>query len=375
MFQWYMDRHHAVLDVLHTGNQVMHLAAFVDYDILVTSTQQLSDNQPLVVIINIDNTYFINYNRAKKFNIDTEHQKDQVTIIQPVEGGTNSLMGLTPGSGDIYEVVNYKNSGRRLVIEACRTKTSDTSSIPSISRNRHNSGDDMTVDIAIVSIAMDQSECANIIMDEMAQQQQPDKLPMTLPPPQVSHNQSTVIVNLSNTVTSSTTDHTPYRFPFDTYHPSSSPFDTTGRPISAQPSLNPTSWPSHRAQPLIVPSNQPSRHTTKIPTQLPTSTSMFPTHVPTMSPTATRFPPTRSPITSRPTYHPTKPPTFRPTIDPTLAPSPKKQANKIPNSATNQNKDEFITKLMDMISRDENNQKAIEVVGSARSNRTKVSSP
>jgi hypothetical protein len=185
MFQWYSDRHYNIIDVLFTGNHIVHLTSFPDYNIT-------RSDQP--VIINIENTYYLNYNRAKKFNIDTEHKKDQVSIIQPVDSGTNSLIGLTPGSNITYEVTNYKNSGKKLVIEACM-----------VVNNYDSNNNNDIADVVIVSIAIDHSECSSIrqeIMERQQQQQQQAVVISKRPLPQDDTRNESNIVNMLETLRS-----------------------------------------------------------------------------------------------------------------------------------------------------------------------------
>jgi Gametolysin peptidase M11 len=131
---WYASRH-VTVNPLIEGNRLVKLAAFVDY----ATTAAAADEY---VVLNIANQYYLVYNMAQDFNIDTEQKKNQVTITQPTVNGTNSLAGLSAGSE--YAVPNFGGSGRTLVMAACRVGSGVGGSA-----------------LMVLSIALDQSYCAN----------------------------------------------------------------------------------------------------------------------------------------------------------------------------------------------------------------------
>jgi hypothetical protein len=130
IFGWYRD-HHLDWNVVKDGDRLIDIATFVDY-------KQASGNE--YIIVNLVDTYFLLYNKAKDFNIDTEQKVDQVTITQPVSGGTDSKAGLSVG--DKFEVPNFQNSKKKLVVEACKTKKGENGA-----------------DVMVVSVALDKSLC------------------------------------------------------------------------------------------------------------------------------------------------------------------------------------------------------------------------
>lgn len=128
-FGWYADRHQVVSP--DVNGQLIKLAAFVDYD--KTSVDEK-------VIINISDRLFLLFNVAKGFNVDTEKKKNLVTVTEPTAKGTDSIAGL--GSGQLFKVSNFNNSGKSLYIQACNTM-------------RGQSG----ADIMVISLGLNKSVC------------------------------------------------------------------------------------------------------------------------------------------------------------------------------------------------------------------------
>lgn len=85
----------------------MTLAAFVDY-------QKTGINKK--VILNIEDTYYMQYNRAKAFNQDTEEDRDKVVVIQDTAGYSRLLKGM-----DVNEGISLRVRGTqgKLVIKVC----------------------------------------------------------------------------------------------------------------------------------------------------------------------------------------------------------------------------------------------------------------
>ncbi len=83
------------------------LAAFVDYD---TTTDEH------YVIINLEN-YYLQYNRATKFNVDTSEMRDMVTIVESGDHKTNLVAGLDSQS-------RYWQSPLGITVEVCRVNAS-----------------------------------------------------------------------------------------------------------------------------------------------------------------------------------------------------------------------------------------------------------
>ncbi|GKY91558.1 hypothetical protein MPSEU_000127700 [Mayamaea pseudoterrestris] len=129
--QWYESRT-LILEPLANGPTLFNLAAFTDFD-LASKTDY--------VIINIQDTYFLNYNRAKSFNIDTEEKRNMVTVTEPSDAGTNCLVGLMAGQRYEIEIP----SGGSLIIEVCGMVFGNVAS----------------PDIAVVSVGIGVTLCTN----------------------------------------------------------------------------------------------------------------------------------------------------------------------------------------------------------------------
>jgi hypothetical protein len=133
---WYNDR--AIqIDPLVDGPQLIELAAFVDYD-------KTNDNQ--YVLINVGNRYFLQFNRAKGPNFQTEEKRDMVTIVKHVQSDDSSemLAGLHPTSKPLHYIIDEFGNG--YVFQVCQQILSD---------------DDSKPDIMIVSIGIETSQCGD----------------------------------------------------------------------------------------------------------------------------------------------------------------------------------------------------------------------
>jgi hypothetical protein len=130
---WFMDR---ALDLPLRVPSIYKLATFVDYD------KTASDE---VVLIRIDQSIYLQYNRAKDFNRDTEMAQNQVTVTEYTPGfpgtGTSLLAGLDITTGPFQVTPIGKTSS--VVMEVCQF-------IP---------GNEYTADVAIVSVGVGRSLC------------------------------------------------------------------------------------------------------------------------------------------------------------------------------------------------------------------------
>ena len=127
---WYHDRELEVADP--STPQLVNLAAFADYDLAKTT-------QP--VLINVGG-YHIQYNRAKRANLETEEKRDQVTITHNQPGYSLSVAGLDVNGR--HEIPNFQGTGRSLVVEVCTKED----------------GGLHGADTATVSIGLDYSYCS-----------------------------------------------------------------------------------------------------------------------------------------------------------------------------------------------------------------------
>jgi hypothetical protein len=83
------------------------LAAFVDY-------QKAGPNKE--VLLNIENTYYLQYNRAKAFNLDTEENRDKVVVVRDTIGYSKLLKGMSVDEGISLSV---GGSRIKLVVKVC----------------------------------------------------------------------------------------------------------------------------------------------------------------------------------------------------------------------------------------------------------------
>lgn len=114
---WYASRKLTFNPLQDKTPRLINLAAFVDYD-------KAKADHP--VLVTLPGEIFIQYNRAKSFHAGTGEKADTVTVAQSDKSGSNLLSGLSPGNR--YEFANYQGSGKKLIVEACRTVTGDASS-------------------------------------------------------------------------------------------------------------------------------------------------------------------------------------------------------------------------------------------------------
>jgi hypothetical protein len=133
---WYGDRA-LQIEPIADGPQLIELAAFVDYD-------KTNDNQH--VLINVGNRYFLQFNRAKGPNFQTEEKKGMVTIVQHVQsdGSSEMLAGLHPTSKPLHYIIDEFGNG--YVFQVCQQILSADESKP---------------DIMIVSIGIETSLCGD----------------------------------------------------------------------------------------------------------------------------------------------------------------------------------------------------------------------
>lgn len=103
---WYNDRE-ALVNPFRPS--IVKLAAFVDYD-------KTASDEP--VLLNIGNLFFLQYNRAKSFNIDTEQAADEVTITRERDNeGSKRITDLK--EGQTFRKRNFAGTGKDLVIQVC----------------------------------------------------------------------------------------------------------------------------------------------------------------------------------------------------------------------------------------------------------------
>jgi hypothetical protein len=272
---WYKNRHMTVKPT-QGGSKLITLASFVDYD-------KASGNE--AVVLNIDDVYFLQFNQAKGMNIDTEEKRNEVTVTEGLEGASESRAGLKVGNK--FEVTNFQNSRRTLVVEVCESQTGSSNS----------------PDAMVLSVGMGESICGQ----EQSQEVE------TAPP---THRATLAPTRPPTMVPTRAPTHTPTHLP--TRSPTRSPTNAPTHPPTSAPTKKPTHPPTQ------APTKAPTRPPTSAPTKEPTvSPSKKPTRSPTMEPTRS---PTSTPTnmpsrTPRPTNPPTTVPTTAPTKGPTESPS------------------------------------------------------
>lgn len=174
---WYKDRVVAV-DPKEDGGgaRLYKIAAFVDYD-------KAASNEP--VILDVGGQIFLQYNRAKGFNVGTEEKGNTLTITEydGTDSSTN-LGGLKVG--EEFGEYNFQHSGHVLMIQVCETIIGDSNS----------------PDAMIVSVGLDQSLCRNAQMASPQADIQGMPFPLTASPtvsPTVATNYPTMTPTLSPT--------------------------------------------------------------------------------------------------------------------------------------------------------------------------------
>ena len=112
------------------------LAAFTDFN-------KTSESQP--VLLSIGAQYYLQYNRAKLFNVGTGAKANTVTITEDTIGWSTSRAGLA--ANEEWTVQNYTGTGRTLIVKACERIDATTSD---------------GVDVMIVSIGLDMIYCPTL---------------------------------------------------------------------------------------------------------------------------------------------------------------------------------------------------------------------
>lgn len=131
-FGWYNDRQLSFDP--SQGGQMITLATFVDYG-------KSNKNNPVLIMVGSDT--FLQYNRAKGFNVQTQANLDQVTIVQQQSSGTSLLGAVDATSSPQFAINDFDGSGRTLLIIVCSS----------------GSGNNNNPDWMALSIGFDQNYC------------------------------------------------------------------------------------------------------------------------------------------------------------------------------------------------------------------------
>lgn len=105
-FGWYSDKQ-LKFDPLTEGGKLVQLASFVDY----------AKASGAYVNIAISGKYYLQYNVAEGFNVNTQDKANQVTLTEKYSSGSNLITGLSPGNE--WKISNFNSSGKTLLIRAC----------------------------------------------------------------------------------------------------------------------------------------------------------------------------------------------------------------------------------------------------------------
>lgn len=127
------------------------LAAFVDYNKLFTIPSLPHTGikvEDIVVIISIDDKYYLQFNVAKGPNIQTEIMVDQVTIVEDLDGGTELLAGIDIENPE-YRIEGFFENNSDLVMRVCHQNIGGI----------RWSNDHHFVDYVTLSIGRDQAIC------------------------------------------------------------------------------------------------------------------------------------------------------------------------------------------------------------------------
>ena len=107
-FGWYAENELRVdPTALDDGPQLVHLAAFAD----IHHTTE-------TVLINVADTYFVQYNFAKGMNIGTGEKKNQVTVTVQTSQGSDLVGALS--AGDVFS--DELEQEMMITIAACETR-------------------------------------------------------------------------------------------------------------------------------------------------------------------------------------------------------------------------------------------------------------
>jgi hypothetical protein len=113
---WYSDRS---ITVDPYAPQKVKILGFVDYKKAVQGED--------VVVAKVGENLYLQFNRAKLHNIDTEEAPDKLVIVIDNGGplGTTLVAELDDGNR-LYTNTNFESSGRQLNVEVCRTVIGST---------------------------------------------------------------------------------------------------------------------------------------------------------------------------------------------------------------------------------------------------------
>jgi len=235
---WYKSRLITV-DPLREGSRLVKLAAFVDFE-------KTSFIRGEYVLANIIDTFFLQFNRAKGFNRDTEEKRNQVTVTEAMHGGSENRAGLKVGesyfsAGPLSAYTGTASSSdeggnhAKLVIEVCESLPADSAL--------------NTPDIVTVSIGVGESLCRR-----SKPTLSPSVAPTYSPTARTTEAPSKAPTNAPTVRPTKRPTKGPTRGP--TLHPTKPPTYSHTPPPSLRPStLQPT---TQKPKPTVIPSAKPT---------------------------------------------------------------------------------------------------------------------
>jgi hypothetical protein len=316
---WYADWTLRLNPLTDDGVRVK-VAAFVD-------ANKAEDDEP--VLLNFDETYYGQYNRAADFNIGTQKYKDEFVLIDGSEPGKTSLLAHL-SVGESYDILNYLNTGRSIRIKVCESLNSVI----------------FSADYFVIGIGRHSDPCSydmysttrTTLIPSPAPAKYPTGSPVKSPSaspaksPSASPVQSPSTSPVDSSTTSPTTVPTKIPSPVPTAQPSSVPsvepvslptLLPTNSQTKRESTMLPSTWPS--SAPSISPMDNEVQFPSDAPSRQPDAFQpVRPSLTPSLSPTEDRTDspiwPSESPFLAA-SLSPTNSPSFSPTEFPTVGPS------------------------------------------------------
>jgi hypothetical protein len=130
---WYSSKH---LTIDPTGApRLVKVAAFVDFP---------KAKEDEAVVVKVGDKLFLQYNRAKSFNIETEEKADMLTVTTTSKGMSLNLAGLNTGEAFRTRYRTSKKKQSTLIIQVCQRIDGNSTGV---------------ADILVVSIGLGRSLC------------------------------------------------------------------------------------------------------------------------------------------------------------------------------------------------------------------------
>lgn len=276
---WYSSQKVVLSPLVQSGTRIK-VAAFVD-------ASKAQAHEP--VILSLDDSYLMQFNRAKRFNKDTEEYGNMLVMTQYFEGSTEVLAALDVGNDFLID--NYRETGQSVRVKVCEFFQ----------------GGVFTADFLVVGVGQSADPCNFDLFESpnpptfqpshfptrsptSLSTASPEREPTTFPtnaPPSFSSSISPPVIH--STLSSPGPTDSGLLSSYPSIEPSvvssQSPTASSSRTLSSDPSQFPTGYPSQR--PSGWPSMPPSSDS---PSMDPTSTmpssdsSGFPSSPPSESP-------------------------------------------------------------------------------------------